>query len=108
MTEVQLISINQVLQLLGLGPCLLLMSFLLLTIKRLDRVIIPLLFLLSLSAGFITALELIAPMRHEAWTISLLICGSLLPAAAFLLIIQFVKERTPPELHAQTDPTTSG
>ncbi len=90
------ITANNIFQLLGLGPCLLLMFFLLLTIKDLTRAIVPLLFLLSLGAGFVEPLLYLLWPESLRWVHTmLLIMRGMLPAATFLLILQFLRDEVP-------------
>lgn len=90
------IPINQILQLIGLGPCLLLMFFLLVTLRDVRRAVIPLLFLLSLGAGFVEpALPVLLNSLGDKTHTFLLIVQGLLPAAIFLLILQFLRGGIP-------------
>lgn len=90
-----LLSIIQVLQLLGLGPCLLLMCFLMLTMKQPRRAVVPFLFLLCLSAGFLGSIEHLMGMPGSSWALWRSMMEGAFPALAFLLMIQFLEERVP-------------
>lgn len=82
----------QALQLIGIGPSLLLISFLLLALKDPLNAIAPLLFLLSLSAGFFAALIPLLEWENTGWQyLALRLAMEAFPACAFLLMMQFLR-----------------
>lgn len=90
----------QALQLLGIGPCLLLLAFLILALKEPLKSIAPFLFLLSLSAGFLTVLSPLLDWTYASWQHDVIIMMmEAFPACAFLLMIQFLRNQLPPMLY---------
>jgi AraC-like DNA-binding protein len=90
----------QALQLFGIGPCLLLFSVLLLALEKPMKAIAPLLFLLSLSAGFFTVLSPLLDWQYEGWQHNaMILIMEAFPACAFLLLIQFLYNRVPSPIH---------
>ncbi len=91
-----LLSLLQALQLAALGPCLFIVAFLLLTVRRPAAVIIPCLYFLSLAASFILPLiPVLQPLPSDVTLGTLLFTESLTPALSFLLILQFIHGRPP-------------
>lgn len=91
-----LLSLFQALQLVALGPCLFIVFFLLVTVRRLPTVLVPCLYFLSLSASFILPLLPLVELDDSAKMFGgLLFVESLTPALSFLLILQFIYGRPP-------------
>lgn len=93
-----LLSLFQALQLVALGPCLFIVAFLLLTVRRPAAVIVPCLYFLSLAASFtLPLLPVLQPLSTGTTTLlgALLFAESLTPALSFLLILQFIHGRPP-------------
>lgn len=93
--DTTLLNWYQGLQLLALGPCLFIIFFLFITASNYKKIIVPILYFISLAANFLIPL-------HEAIGLSnmyrglFLMAGSLTPVLSFLLIIQFITGRIPP------------
>lgn len=90
------LSLFQSLQLVALTPCLFIVVFLLLTVRRPATITVPCLYFLSLSASFLQPLvpafgSVDAKNLHGA----LLFVESLTPALSFLLILQFIHRHPP-------------
>jgi AraC-like DNA-binding protein len=86
----------QALQLIGIGPSLLLLSFLALALKEPLKSIAPFLFLLSLSAGFFTVLVPLLEWPATGWQhTALQVVMEAFPACAFLLMMQFLRGALP-------------
>ncbi len=89
------LTFTQALQLVGLGPSLFLVAFLLLTMKRPSHVVVPVGFFLALSAGFIE--PLLTPLDYQhTWLHGVTLIGqSMIPAMSFLLVIQLTSGKMP-------------
>lgn len=86
----------QALQLIGIGPCILLLSILILALREPLWAITPLLFLLSLISGFIAVLSPLLDWQNTDWHRSALtIASEAFPACAFLLMMQFLRGKLP-------------
>ncbi len=95
-----LLTFFQALQLVALGPCLFIIAFLLLTGRHPAKVIIPVLYFLSLSASFLLPLlPLFLPQAEMMHYGTLLFIESLTPALLFLLVLQFIYARMPHPLY---------
>lgn len=87
----------QALQLLGIGPCILLFSVLLLALKEPRKAIAPLLFLISLTAGFVSVLSPLLEWQQESWQHhTLILLTEAFAACAFVLMLQFLRNQVPP------------
>jgi AraC-like DNA-binding protein len=89
-----LLTWYQALQLLALGPCLFMLFFLCVAVRKGSQVLVPALYFISLACTFTLPLrEALGGGEHMD---SLLRIGSsLTPAISFLLIIQFVTGKLP-------------
>ncbi len=86
----------QALQLIGIGPSLLLLSFLILALEDPRKAIAPLLFLLSLSAGFFTVLVPLLEWQETGWQhVAMQVAMEAFPACSFLLMMQFLRGKMP-------------
>lgn len=92
-----LLSLFQAMQLLALGPCLFMVAFLLLTVRRPAKITVPCLYFLSLSASFLLPLLPLLgnPAAMLTYRGALLFTESLTPALSFLLIMQCLHGRSP-------------
>lgn len=91
----RLITLLQALQLVALAPCLFVILFLLLAVRRADA-LVPCLYFSALAACFLFPLLPLWGEYGEWPRGALLFMQSLLPAFSFLLIIQFAQARVPP------------
>lgn len=96
MTELFL-TFNQALQLVGLGPSLFLVAFLMLTMKHFNRIVVPVLFFLGIACAFALPLITLLDTQDHARVLraTLLLGESLIPAVSFLLIVQFATGKIP-------------
>lgn len=86
----------QALQLIGIGPCILLLAILILALKEPLKAVTPLFFILSLVSGFITVLAPLLEWENTAWQRSLMtVASEAFPACAFLLMMQFMRGSLP-------------
>lgn len=94
-------TLTQTLQLLGLVPCLFVVTFLFALLRSNTQTIIPILYFLSLACGFALPLLALYPeTANNRWIHGGLLMGeSLLVAFGFLLICQFIMARTPPFMY---------
>ena len=96
--DTTLLNWYQGLQLLALGPCVFIIFFLCITGKQSGKVIVPLLYFVSLASSFLLPI-------HEAIGVNrfvhgvLLIGQSLIPALSFLLVIEFATSAVPPFIY---------
>lgn len=95
-----LITLLQALQLVALAPCLFVIAFLLLTVRKREA-LVPCLYFAALAAGFVLLLlplwqNQATHVANNTWLRgSLIFAQSLLPALSFLLVIQFAQGRMP-------------
>lgn len=91
-----LLSLFQALQLVALGPCLFIVAFLLLTVRRPATVAVPCLYFLALSASFLLPLlPVLDASGSRSLRGALMFVESLTPALCYLLILQFIHRRPP-------------
>jgi len=88
-----LLSWYQALQLLALGPCLFMVFFLGVTGRRKAQVLVPLLYFLSLSCGFLLPLHELLGLQH--FDTLLAAVASAEPVLSFLFIVQFMTGKPP-------------
>lgn len=94
------LNINQVIQLAALGPCLLILVFLIISSTRFSLTIVPLLFFLSVSLHFLLPILKLFPEVDPATADWLFLLNrNLEPPLGFLLILQFVLMRVPPAFY---------
>lgn len=92
-----LLTINEALQLVALGPTLFILFFLLVTVRRLEAMLLPALYFLSLSCSFLLPLEELWPPLQQGAIHNLIVVGDTLNIGlAFLLVMQFLLGRVPP------------
>jgi AraC-like DNA-binding protein len=96
------LNLLQALHLMGVLPALFLLFFLLVLFAKGNRqAVIPAIYFLSLACGFILPLASIyPPLSQNLLFVGVLLLGeSLLMAASFLLVMQFLLGRTPPLIY---------
>jgi len=94
--ENELLSLFQALQLLALGPCLFIVAFLVLTVRKPTTIAAPAFYFLSLAAGFLLPLlPVLDSSGSQEVRGALLFIESLIPALSFLVIVQFIHLRPP-------------
>jgi len=89
-----LLTWHQALQLAALGPCLFIIFFLCVTARSLTKIVVPVLYFLSLSCSFL--LPITDALGFDTEAVGVLLMGKSLTAAlSFLLIIEFITGTMP-------------
>lgn len=93
-----LFTLVQSLQMVALAPCILVIFFLVVTTKHPSNIVVPILYFMALSSGFIGQLMPAFLQYEKASLLSFVLnfSDSLVPALSFLLIIQFIHYGIPP------------
>lgn len=96
-----LLSANQAIQLAALGPCILIIFYIILSSTKFKLSILPILFFVSLSLNFLLPIISLFPEFEKNKIIDAiyLFNKNTLPAISFLLIIQFLLSAIPPPIY---------
>lgn len=96
--DASLLSWYQALQLLALGPCLFMLFFLCVAGRKLQQILVPQLYFLSLACSFLLPLRDVLELKEHMHAALLVIAGAE-PAISFLFIVQFMTGRLPKPIY---------